>query len=704
MLWTVAGGLFAVSEGLFAVFALTQTPPGIGVHILIGALLLAGTALMYGLFRHAWPRLAPGGEAVLEQLWPLAIGTLAILVLEAGIGAGMKNAPLDSNTLLPQHPLAIAAVVLATTVEGVFAAAVLARLRPLVLFRSRRVPAMLWTVMLVGMLATAITLLSARGPILERPEPSIPALLFAGITCLSALVLALRQGWITTLSPPRRLGAGLIVLIFGCALLAFLYIRMKGLATVAIYGDDMAFLPVSFIMSRALAGPASLVASFGILFSATALLVLVFQLPTAGGTTRQDTERRALHSLVTLSGGELDREAIAGTAVAAPVNAGLGDAAWLLLTHVRSGIGKPSLAATHGIEESIAEAAADGPALHEHAKEVGSLLLDPATIDHRVHARPGDGIGSLVALPIGGDGQDHGLLLVSRKTVGAFSANDVVALETFAAQAGLALSHGELFEEALERERLTRELDLAREVQQRLFPQTLPSLPGFDLAAAENPAREIGGDYYDAIALPENRLGLIVADVSGKGTGPAFYMAELKGIFQSAAPLANSPADFLIRANEALASSLGRGVFVSALYAVIDADGHLQLARAGHCPALLATEAGPRFLRPDGLALGLARDPLFSNTLAQESVRLAPGDALALFTDGLVEARNSQEDFFGYDRLSEVHQTYRHLPAEQLRDALLEKRNAFASADEPQDDLTLVVLTYTGNKSTTLKP
>ena len=126
------------------------------------------------------------------------------------------------------------------------------------------------------------------------------------------------------------------------------------------------------------------------------------------------------------------------------------------------------------------------------------LVLGRAEADHRVRARPGSGLGSLVVLPFAAGA---GALFAARRTPDAFEADDVAALDAFAAQSALSLANADLVAGALDRERLARELALAREVQQRLFPQTLPALPGMDLAADEHPAAEVGGDYYDAIAL-----------------------------------------------------------------------------------------------------------------------------------------------------------------------------------------------------------
>ena len=259
----------------------------------------------------------------------------------------------------------------------------------------------------------------------------------------------------------------------------------------------------------------------------------------------------------------------------------------MLLDDGAAGLG---VAAHAHITATDARDGVDGAALVRDAG-AAPLVLPRAEADHRVHARPGSGLGSLVVLPFAGGGALRGALVAARRTPDAFEADDVAALDAFAAQAALALSHADLVAGAIERDRMARELTLAREVQRRLFPQALPAVAGLQIAAAERPALEVGGDYYDAVALGETCAGVVVADVSGKGTAAAFHMAEMKGVFQAGARLTRAPAEWLARASEALAPSLGAGTFVSAAYAVVDAEaGTLALARAGHCPPVLARD------------------------------------------------------------------------------------------------------------------
>jgi serine phosphatase RsbU (regulator of sigma subunit) len=319
-------------------------------------------------------------------------------------------------------------------------------------------------------------------------------------------------------------------------------------------------------------------------------------------------------------------------------------------------------------------------------------------------------MGSLVAVPLVA-GDRTGALVAVRRTADAFEADDVAALETFAGQAALALSHAALFADALDAARLSRELALAREVQKRLFPQSLPVVDGLDLAAAEQSAREVGGDYYDAVRLGDACVGLLVADVSGKGAAAAFYMAEMKGVVQAASRLTRAPGELLSQANDALASSLARGAFVSAAYAVVDAEaGTVAVGRAGHCPPVLArdparADGGRWLLRPAGLAIGLDRaGTAFRRVLREQTVHLAPGDVLVLYTDGLVEARNPDGEEYGYERLADAVAEHRHRPAEAIKAALLDSLLAWTDGADPADDLSLVVMRWTGRAAVPVPP
>jgi serine phosphatase RsbU (regulator of sigma subunit) len=209
------------------------------------------------------------------------------------------------------------------------------------------------------------------------------------------------------------------------------------------------------------------------------------------------------------------------------------------------------------------------------------------------------------------------------------------------------------------------------------------------------PATEVGGDYYDVLPLSQTRLGVLVADVSGKGTSAALYMAELKGLVLALARIHDSPARLLIEVNRILAESTDSRTFVTMTYAVVDAGNRcMRFARAGHNPLIhLEAHGGKtRVLTPPGLGLGLDRGEAFESVLREEEIPLVPGDTFLFFTDGLSEAMNESSELFGEVRLREILEGSDGLSSDQLKARILEEVERFVGDAAPHDDLTMVVL------------
>ena len=261
-------------------------------------------------------------------------------------------------------------------------------------------------------------------------------------------------------------------------------------------------------------------------------------------------------------------------------------------------------------------------------------------------------------------------------------------------------SMGNLLEQKAEKERLEQELRIARTIQMSLLPQGPLSRPGVALAAHSEPAREVGGDYYDVLPLGGRRFGLLIADVSGKGASAALYMAELKGLILALSPRYQSPRELLIDANRILSPHLDARSFITMTYAIVDIDAStMTYARAGHCPLIHvpgpgASVPGTRILAPDGLVLGLKLDSgeMFERLLSEDTFALGPGDMVVLYTDGLSEAMNEEFDCFGEERLEAAIESRRHLPLEEIRDGILDDIRTFVAGGEQHDDMTLLLL------------
>jgi len=260
----------------------------------------------------------------------------------------------------------------------------------------------------------------------------------------------------------------------------------------------------------------------------------------------------------------------------------------------------------------------------------------------------------------------------------------------------MSLGIQDLLREQAEKERLEEELRIARQIQMSLLPgSALTSLPGLRVAALCLPAAEVGGDYYDLLPLGETRMGILVADVSGKGTSAALYMAELKGLVLSLSRIYESPARLLVETNRILAASMDSRTFVTMTYAVLDTAARtMRFARAGHNPLIHmdAKSRTTRVLAPPGLGLGLDRGELFEAILEEQQVPLIPGDIFLLFTDGLSEAMNSGAELFGEGRLRRILEQGAELGSEEMRERILEEVRRFVGDEAPHDDLTLVVL------------
>ncbi|QQS35425.1 MAG: SpoIIE family protein phosphatase [Ignavibacteriales bacterium] len=253
----------------------------------------------------------------------------------------------------------------------------------------------------------------------------------------------------------------------------------------------------------------------------------------------------------------------------------------------------------------------------------------------------------------------------------------------------------------LERERLSSELEIARQVQRRLLPTSNPNVKGYSIAGLCIPANEVGGDYYDFIQIDENKLGFVIADVSGKGLPAAFYMTLTKGIFQSFAKSKLSPKEVLIKINSLLYSTIERGSFVTMFYGVLDiSSGKFQLARAGHEPAIFVSEKEKQttFIRPQGLGLGLEDGHVFAQSIVETELQLNDGDLLFFYTDGFTDARNRLSEEFGKDSILSLMNRVNGLSSEDLVRAVSNEISNYSRGVPQFDDMTFIAV-KTDNKS-----
>jgi sigma-B regulation protein RsbU (phosphoserine phosphatase) len=247
----------------------------------------------------------------------------------------------------------------------------------------------------------------------------------------------------------------------------------------------------------------------------------------------------------------------------------------------------------------------------------------------------------------------------------------------------------------VEKERLERELELARELQDSILPRVFPHIPGFQCAARSRPAREMGGDFYDVIVLPKGHVGLVMADVSDKGMPAALYMALTRSLVHAEAKRSFSPRRVLLNVHRLLMEISQADMFVTVFYGILEPEsGILRYARAGHDrPLRLQSSTGQcGFLSGEGMLLGLVGNV----NLEEAEVRLPAGDVLVLYSDGITEATAPSKEMFGRDRLRQVVCDAGQLTAQELCDAIFEHADRFQAGAPQHDDMAVLVVKATG--------
>ncbi len=297
-------------------------------------------------------------------------------------------------------------------------------------------------------------------------------------------------------------------------------------------------------------------------------------------------------------------------------------------------------------------------------------------------------------VPIEADGRKLGLLAVadkeSRTGIGPFEARDVQTLRLFANQAAIAIENARLHRQALEQERLERELDLAADIQRRLLPTELPEVAGFEFCGWSRPARHVGGDFYDLALAEDGSVQLALADVAGKGMPAALLVSTLHSALRLLLDARAFDAKLVERLNRHVAESSASNKFITMTAARLEpASGGLSYVNAGHNPPLLVRAAGDvEELPSGGMPLGIFGGAKFR----AERVELAEGDLLCIFSDGITECENAEGEEFGAERLAELLRELSIEPLTEVMAAIDAAVTEFAAGAAQGDDQTVVLL------------
>jgi len=323
--------------------------------------------------------------------------------------------------------------------------------------------------------------------------------------------------------------------------------------------------------------------------------------------------------------------------------------------------------------------------------EVEKLDLDSPALREMREA------GVKLLVPLVSQGELIGLLnLGPRLSQQEYSADDRKLLSDLATQTAPAVRVAQLVrqqqQEAKERERIEQELRVASLIQQTLLPKTLPELPGYDVAAYYQPAREVGGDFYDFLDLEDGRFGLVVGDVTDKGVPAALVMATTRTMLRAAAQRLLSPGEVLQRVNDVLVQDIPPNMFVTCLYAILDTEsGRLVYANAGHdlpYRRRAGRSDGAEELRARGMPLGLMPGMGYE----EKEIVLEKGESVLFYSDGLVEAHDPRRDMFGFPRLQGLVGAQRSGGSSLISFLLSELRRFTGEGWEQEDDITLVTL------------
>jgi len=296
-----------------------------------------------------------------------------------------------------------------------------------------------------------------------------------------------------------------------------------------------------------------------------------------------------------------------------------------------------------------------------------------------------------LSVPLFAQDEQVGLMIVHSLHKPYFAPGEVALLRALANQAALAIQRAGLIRELVQKERMERELELARQVQQSVLPRTFPQVTGYTFAARNEPARQVGGDFYDVVSLGGDRFGVVIADVSDKGMPAALYMALSRSLLLAEARREGSPRRVLENVNRLLLELGEPDMFVSVFYGVVEGrTRRLTYTRAGHDRPLLLREGTIQVLGGEGAVLGfLDQDDLH---LSEEQIILMPGDRLVLYTDGLTDVEAPDAQLFGLDRLEALLRSHAGLPPAEMCAVTFADLAAYQGAAEQYDDMTMLVV------------
>lgn len=561
------------------------------------------------------------------------------------------------------------------TIFLVFFSYVLISFRELFFFRQTKNVNLYFQTMLIFIILSSVSAALFRGS-----EYSFIRNTFFIISIILIALNSIRISWIAFINKKEKLSLlALSVVISALFIVNIVYSSMDGTHKELLYTFSPALSQFSY-----------LILLYGAIYFTFLFFTTMFHIPTAEVYDRRAQEVSSLQNFSRLITQVLDFDDLADTVTDITIKVSNADAAWIVMKENND---KRTVAVKNA-------AYVDTDVINHYlfsAKKIDRLTdtMIFSIDDYSIKNTLSEKFGNILVSPLQTHNDVRGFLIASRKNELLFYEEDKNAIKTFSDYASVAIENSRLLNESIEKERLEKELDVAREIQKKILPSSDPVLDKLSVSSVFIPAFEVGGDYYDFFQTGNDKFGFVIADVSGKGISAAFIMAEVKGIFQSLSRITESPKEILVKANQVLRDTLSRNSFVSALYGVIDLNKEkLFLARAGHCPVLVVRNSKVIEFKPEGIGLGLSRDDFFERTIQEQEIDLIDNDTIILYTDGITEAKNKELEDFGDKRLSDIVIKNASHSADEIANKIVHDVTVFSSNHSQYDDITLVIFKW----------
>lgn len=559
-------------------------------------------------------------------------------------------------------------------------------LKQLIFYKRKRNTAIIFNLYLMAITINAASVYLSKQPVsgFHFTVQSLPNDISFAFALIFVIILSFRNEWITYLSRKKKI--------------IYFFIGLPLLVAIALLFD--------IVYSRSLPAYSLTIAAltfnmwvFLLVYAGFSVFKLLLQIPTARAFDRKIKELNSLYDLGRMLNSETKIDNLLPLITRLTSQVLESQSTWLALYN--DGQKEFTISSSLNLSATDLESI---PLLHLDGlndmivKKKEAILIND--IPHHRYLKSllnwRKEVRTILAAPLFGNrGQLMGIIYATKNKEYTFDIDDVSLIQGVANQGSIAIENASLLHESIERERLEQELKVARDVQLKLLPQSIPPINNFEVDALCLSAYEVGGDYYDFFKFADGNPGIIIGDVSGKGTSAALYMAEFKGIIQTLAKSHSTPYTLACDINRMIYPNIERRSFVSAIIAKINPqEQKVIFARAGHTPVLFCSGNGqePQNILTKGIGIGLDPGDKFNSILEEYSITMDGRGTLVLYTDGVTEARNRDGIEFGEERLIGLVKECYNFSAEEIKDKLLNSVVEFCGSTPLHDDLTFVIL------------